>query len=470
MGPPPLAVAISDTCRSVVERLTSSGASEVIVEDADGRAVGIVTEQDISRRIACRSRGDLSIETVMSSPVSSISEGDYLYNAIARMRADGLRHMPVVNGRDKVVGVLRLHQAMAVAAARMIEHIERLSHKDDLDGLKATKRAQIQVALDLMDDALPAPEIQAFLSRINNDLYRSVVRLCLHQMTECGMNAPPVAFDVVVMGSGGRAESFLRPDQDNGFIIEDYPPVHHDRVDSWFIELAERVTDALATVGFEYCHGNVMATNPVWRKTLSEWCAQTRAWLGKSQGLSLRYCDIFFDFVSVYGPGDLARNLRRHITALAPHPFFLRELFKVDEEHGVALRLFDRLKPDPLPGPNQGKLNLKLTGTLPLVGAVRIMALRNRIEETGTLSRIARLHERGVLDNDDKDYLSGAYRHISALLLRQQLEDYRAGLQPGNHIPMDALSEREKDMLVDGFKAIRAFRARLRHELTAEIF
>lgn len=470
MGPPPLVVATSDTCRVVVERLSSSGASEVIVEDTEGRAVGIVTEQDICRRIACRNREDLTIETVMSSPVSSISESDYLYHAIARMHGHGLRHMPVVDDGEKVVGVLRLHQAMAVAAARMVEHIERLSHEDNLEGMKETKEAQTQVALDLMDDALPGPEIQGFLSRINNDLYRSVVRLCLREMAQAGMGAPPVKFDMLVMGSGGRAESFLRPDQDNGFVIEDYPPEQHNRIDCWFIELAERVTDALAEVGFEYCHGNVMATNPVWRKSFSEWCAQTRAWLGKSQGLSLRYCDIFFDFDCVYGPGKLARDLREHITALAPHLFFLREMFKVDEEHGVALGLFDRLRPDPLPGPNQGKLNLKLTGTLPLVGAVRIMALRHRIEATGTLSRIAGLHALGVLDNDEKDYLSGAYRHISALLLRQQLEDYRAGLQPGNHVPMDALSEREKDMLVGGFKAIRAFRARLRHELTAEIF
>jgi signal-transduction protein with cAMP-binding, CBS, and nucleotidyltransferase domain len=162
--------------------------------------------------------------------------------------------------------------------------------------------------------------------------------------------------------------------------------------------------------------------------------------------------------------------LRSHITALAPHPFFLRELFKVDEEHGVALGFFDRLRTDPLPGPNHGKVNLKLTGTLPLVGAVRIMALRDRIENTGTLDRIAGLHASGVLDNDEQDYLSGAYRHISALLLRQQLEDYRAGLPPGNHVPLEALSKREKDMLVAGFKAIRALRARLRGELTAEIF
>jgi signal-transduction protein with cAMP-binding, CBS, and nucleotidyltransferase domain len=470
MGPPPLVVAASDSCREVVERLRSADVSEVIVADGKGRALGIVTEQDFSRRIACSDRDESPIESVMSSPVLSIPANDYLYHAIARMRRHGLRHLPVVDDQEKVVGVLRLDQAMAVAAARMVGHIERLSHDDDLRGMKATKDAQTQVALELMDDALPGPEIQAFLSRINNDLYRGVAHLCLREMAESGKGAPPVEFDVLVMGSGGRTESFLRPDQDNGFVLADYPPDAHDRIDGWFIELAVRVTDALAEVGFEYCHGNVMAINPVWRKTLSEWRAQTRAWMGKSQGLSLRYCGIFFDFACVYGPGEPSRGLREHIMGIAPHAFFLRELFKVDEEHGVALGLFDRLKPDPLPGPDKGKLNLKLTGTLPLVGAARIMALRERIEETGTLDRIAGLHTRGVLDDDEQDYLSGAYRHISALLLRQQLEDYRAGLSPGNHVPLSALSEREKDNLVDGFKAIRAFRSRLRAELTAEIF
>jgi signal-transduction protein with cAMP-binding, CBS, and nucleotidyltransferase domain len=470
MGPPPLVVTASDTCREVVERLRSAGVSEVIVADGKGRALGIVTEQDVSRRIACSDSDDSPIESVMSSPVFSISTNDYLYHAIARMRRLGLRHMPVVDRREKVVGVLRLHQAMAVAAAPMLAHIERLSHDDDLEGMKATRDAQAQVAVELMEDGLPGPEIQAFLSRINNDVYRGVVQFCLREMAETGLGPPPAAFDVVVMGSGGRGESFLRPDQDNGFVIEDYPPEDHGRIDPWFIELAVRVTDALAQLGFEYCRGNVMAVNPVWRKTLSEWRAQTRAWLGKSQGLCLRYCDIFFDFTCVFGSGELSRALREHITALAPHPFFLRELFKVDEEHGVALGLFQRLKTDPLPGPNRGKLNLKLTGTLPLVGAVRIMALRERVEATGTLDRIAVLHERGVLDDDEEDYLSGAYRHISRLLLRQQLADFRAGLPPGNHVPLNALSKREKDMLVDGFKAIRGFRSRLRYELTAEIF
>ena len=470
MESPPLLVAASDSCRVVVEQLRDARASQAIVSDGQGRALGIVTEQDVTRRIACGGNDDASIESVMSSPVVSIRATDFLYHAIAWMHKHALRHMPVVDDADKIVGVLQLHQAMAVAAAPMMGHIAQLSNDDDLRGMKATKDAQMQVARDLMGDGLPAPQIQALLGRFNNDLYRSVLRFCLGEMEQSSMGGPPVAFDVIVMGSGGRAESFLRPDQDNGFVIADYPIEEHNRIDAWFVELAVRVTDALAHVGFEYCHGNVMASNPVWRKTLSEWRMQTAAWLGKSQGLSLRYCDIFFDFACVYGSGELARTLREHVTTLSPRPFFLREMFKVDEEHGVALGLFDRLKPDPLAGPNQGKLNLKLTGTLPLVGAIRIMALRDRIEDTGTLDRISGLHARGVLDDDEQDYLCGAYGHISAMLLRQQLEDYRAGLSPGNHVPLEALSERERDMLVDSFKAIRALRSRLREELTGEIF
>jgi signal-transduction protein with cAMP-binding, CBS, and nucleotidyltransferase domain len=84
MGPPPLLVAVSDSCRVVVERLRSMGASEVIVSDEQGRALGIVTEQDISRRIACEDRDDSAIESVMSSPVLSISATALLANRSSR--------------------------------------------------------------------------------------------------------------------------------------------------------------------------------------------------------------------------------------------------------------------------------------------------------------------------------------------------------------------------------------------------
>lgn len=178
----------------------------------------------------------------------------------------------------------------------------------------------------------------------------------------------------------------------------------------------------------------------------------------------------FFDFVCVCGRGDLSASLRAHITRHAAHPVFLREMYKVDEDHDVALGPFGWLLTERRKGADKGKLNLKLTGTLPLVGAVRIMALMQRIAPTSTLQRIATLHRQGALNNDERDYLDSAFRHISFLLLRQQLHDAAAGLVPGNYVHPKVLSRRERDMLVSSFKAIRAFRSRLRTELTGDIF
>ena len=39
-----------------------------------------------------------------------------------------------------------------------------------------------------------------------------------------------------------NGESFLFPDQDNGFILDKYPDDRHTSVDAYFIELARRVT------------------------------------------------------------------------------------------------------------------------------------------------------------------------------------------------------------------------------------
>jgi hypothetical protein len=39
-------------------------------------------------------------------------------------------------------------------------------------------------------------------------------------------------------------------------------------------------------------------------------------------------------------------------------------------------------------------------------------------------------------------------------VLRQQLEDFRAGLPPGNHVPLEALSKREKGDREKGDRSI----------------
>ncbi len=460
------------TCGDAVSALRDHGprTSSVVVTAADGTALGIVTERDIARRVVFQRGPETPVDEVMSRPVLTIREDDFLFHGIAVMRRNNLRHLPVVGAAGGVAGILDLHAVLAVASREMVGQIDRLTHEETIEGMKEVKATQVSVADELFRDNVPAPEIQALLSHVDRDLFARLTRLCVREMAADGRGEAPLAFSVIVMGSVGRGECYVYPDQDFGLIVEDYPDTAHDRIDRWFVELGVRLADALDAVGFPYCKGGVMASNPLWRKSLAQWREQIDIWIRRSNPTFIRLADIFFDFVPVHGAEDLAGALRDHITRrLKGNHAFLRAMFGL-EERKVALGLFNRFITERnVPG-HIGEINLKFTGTLPLVEATRILALREGIAETSTLGRIARLHAAGVLDDDEEDYLRGAFRLMTELLLRRQIADFRNGRKVNNYVHPDSLSEREKDMLIDSFKAITALLDRIRSELTGKIF
>jgi CBS domain-containing protein len=455
----------------VVERMAEGDASSVNIVGPKGEPLGIVTEQDIARRAAFKRGPEDAVATVMTAPVLTIQADEYLYYAVARMRRAGLRHMPVVDAAGRLVGMLDLHDALAAVSETLMGQIDALTQETSIDGLKTVKRAQAELAQQLLDDDLPATAIQALLTHINNDIYRRIVDLNLGAMADDGLGAPPVAFSVIVMGSGGRGENSLFPDQDNGMILADYADDRHTEIDGWFINLAERMTRDLDAVGLPLCKGHVMATNPLWRKTLPQWKEQVRLWGHKRNTTTIRLCDIFFDFRCAWGDPEMADELRRFVTATAGgNHAFLRQMVEDDADHGVALGWFGRFITEKEKQEYKGQMNLKHTGTLPLVESMRLLALREGIAEVSTLARMDALKAKGILSHDEHDYLGGAYRHISRLLLRQQLQDFAAGKPVSNYVPPESLTVRERDILVEGFKAIRAMRNRLQSELTGELF
>lgn len=470
MAAPPVVVTPTATAAEVVARMAAERASAAVVVDAGQAIRGILTEQDIVRRIACRGIGGDPVGGLMTPSVITVRVDNHLYEAIGLMRRHRLRHMPVVALSGELVGMLYLHDALAVAAGPLVDDIDRLTHEDTLAGLAEVKSAQVALAERLIADHIPAPEIQTLISDINNDIHRRVLRLCLRDMAEAGRGEPPVAFACIVMGSGGRGESLLFPDQDNGFILDDYPDDAHGNVDPWFIELAERMTRALDSLGFPLCRGGVMATNPVWRKTLPQWRRQVEIWMRARVETMLLYCDIFFDFRCVHGAHDLAASLRAFVTETVRRDrLFLRRMFDLQADHRAGIGLFGRLRTERSDLEHRGQINLKLQGTLPLAEGVRLLALRAGIGKTGTLARIDDLAAGGILSPDDADHLRGAFTLLTGLQLRQQIDDYRAGLPVDNFIDPRRLTERERDLLKDSLRAINEFRARVRADLTGAL-
>jgi CBS domain-containing protein len=467
MAPPPITVAHESGAADVIRRMAAAAASAALVISPDAGILGIVTEQDVVRRFA---GGDQPIEAIMTTPVLTVRAGDHLYEAIGFMRRHRLRHMPVVDGQGVPVGMLDLHEALAVAAGPLLADIDRLTHEDSLAGLAEVKAAQVGLAERLLADGVSAPEIQALIADINNDIHHRVLRLLVAELAAEGRGAPPVPFACIVMGSGGRGESLLSPDQDHGFILADYPDERHGEIDPWFIELASRLTVALDRLHFPFCRGGVMATNPVWRKTLSQWQQQVTIWMRGRVPETLLLCDILLDFRCVHGSCALAEELRAFVTdATSRDRRFLTLMLGLQAEHRAGIGLFGRLLTERAPDGHRGELDLKLHGTLPLVEGVRLLAMAHGIRATGTLARLDALLAMGVVNPDDADHLRGGFALLTGLQLKQQIADYRAGIPVGTLIAPKELTERELSLLKQSLRAINEFRARIRADLTGSL-
>jgi signal-transduction protein with cAMP-binding, CBS, and nucleotidyltransferase domain len=76
-----------------------------------------------------------------------------------------------------------------------------------------------------------------------------------------------------------------------------------------------------------------------------------------------------------------------------------------------------------------------------------------------------------VLDHDQWDYLTGAFAHVTHLLLRQQLADFvDPNREVSNYVYPGEMTERERDMLLESFKAIDDLAERVESEFTGVIF
>jgi signal-transduction protein with cAMP-binding, CBS, and nucleotidyltransferase domain len=467
MAPPPVQVALDEPAAVVVRRMAAERASAAVAVDGNRRLPGIATEQDVVRRYT---DGAEPARAIMSMPVLSVGENEHLFEAVGFMRRHRLRHTPVVDVAGAVVGMLDLHDALAVAAGPLVNDIDRLTREDSLEGLADVKAAQVQLAEGLFADGVPAPEIQGLVADINNDIHARVLRLLEAELATEGMGPPPVPYACIVMGSGGRGESLLFPDQDHGFILADYPDERHDAIDPWFVKLARRMATSLTALHFPLCDGGVMASNPLWRKTLPQWRQQAAIWMRGRAPAMLLHCEILCDFRSVHGASELAAALRADITAAAAcDRAFHCLMLELGAEHRAGIGFFGRLLTVRRPGKRQGELDLKLHGTLPLVEAVRLLALAHAIPATGTLVRLESLAAMGVVCADDADHLRSAFALLTGLQLKRQIADYRAGTPIGNFIDPQLLTERERGLLRDGLRAINELRARLRADLTGSL-
>jgi len=421
--------------------------SSLVVLDSDRRPAGILTERDIVRAIAGGQALAAAAGTLMSAPVSSVRESDFVHVAIGRLDRLGYRHLVVVDEEGRATGIVTARSLLRQRSATALligDHIEAASN---MEGLAEARAKLPGLAQALISERIAPPEIAAVLSAVLRDLTRKATEIAIAAMADEASGAPPADWAMLVLGSGGRGESLLGPDQDNAIVH-----LGTDADDAWFAELGRRVADILDGAGIPYCQGGVMAREPGWRNSLEGWRAVVRGWASAASPKDVLAADIFFDLVAVAGSHGLAERLRDLALAeVAASPMLVQQL-SVDLARARApVGMFGGIRSE------AGRVDLKLHGLLPLVGAARAMALRHGISVTSTPERLRHLARAGHLPDADLGQLVDAHGFLMQLVLEQQVVDAVAGHPLGGKVEVARLARPAQKRLAQTLKYLETF-------------
>lgn len=435
--------------KDVVREMSRRAVSSVVVAGDAGEPLGILTERDVLKKIVASEKpgaAEAPVSEIMTPEPVTLSPGDSIYRALSVLTAKGIKHLPLVEGR-KVAGIVTMRQLLRLRHPEPTALIAMTQEARGPSALRAVLGEMPRVAAAKLGAGIGAYDVAVMLSLINQDIHRRAFELAIEQAGE-----PPAGCCLFLTGSHGRMENLVSTDQDHGLIIEDRGEGH----DAYFIELSRTFSEMLLDIGYSWCPGYVMSANPTWRKTLPEWKVQLDYWFERQVANLARYVTVFFDAVPVWGEAALFDELSDFaFKLLSEHREVLRVLHEEEGRHKVPTGFLGRFITEK-EGEHKGELNVKRSGLIFVVEAVRILALMRGVRETQTVKRIARLVEGGFMHPDDGEYYEAAFKSLLHFAMGAEVEKALAGENPDTYIRPSELSPREKELLRHSFKAVNA--------------
>jgi CBS domain-containing protein len=453
MSTPPKAVTADVTVGEALSQMLQQQISSLFVADdlnsVPADQVGIVTERDLLRALSDNRGGafDMRVGALMKRPLLTVPNDAFAYVAIARMRRLRIRHLGVVDERNRVVGalsardLLRLHGEPAILVGDEIEQAE------DIPSLSKAW-AKLQVAIASLIEDIDARELAGLISQVLVETTGRASVLAERTLAAQGLGAAPSPYAVAVLGSAGRGESLLAADQDNAIVFGDGDP--DGPQDRWFARLGQELSAILHKVGITYCPGGIMASNPIWRGSGATWRQRIDTWLHRSSPDDLLAVDVFFDLRPVHGEAELALALWCDAFDRAQdNAAFAKLLVASSAAHTTkGLGWFGRLNTE------GGRIDLKRSGTFGLVTAARALAIRHHVIERSTFARLAGLRAKSLGHEIDFGRIEGALELFLSFILTQQLRDIAEGRQPSNKVAVQALSRFQREQLREALGAV----------------
>ncbi len=427
------------TLINAIQKSMEYKTSSIIVKTKN-KEYGIITDSILKTRVLLEGRDlNIPVKDIAKFPLLTVFNDDYLFEALTILIKKNIKRIGVINHNNEMIGILEQIDILSHFANYTYVVESKIKKAKNIDDLKDASENLINIIKNLHVKGVKVNHISNLIGQLNTKVYQKLYDLIVPlnlQQKAC----------FVVMGSEGRNEQIVKTDQDNALIVKDDVDVKQ------FRPYMNQMVESLTSFGYPLCDGKIMASNPFWCKTESEYKNEILKWVITPNMQNYVDLAIFFDSFAVAGEKQLLINLKDELfNRLYDKDVFMAYFAK-------ATLTFDT--PNIISSfiTKKSNIDIKRTAIFPIVQGIRSLALKEKIKETTTIRRIKILENKRILEKNRAEELIEAFDFVNTLRLKSQLESIQNGKRINNEIDTQTLSKVERDLLKDSFKIVNEFK------------
>jgi CBS domain-containing protein len=431
--------------QEAARRMVEMGRSCVVSDLGD--RLGIVTDHDIRTRVVAAGAGPTTpLSEIMTAPARTVAADSTTSEALVEMLDHGVRHLPVLEPRRRLIGVIDDVDLMA-SERRAPFHLRSLiTRSHDAAGVAQAATELPRTVIALYDADVPAPVISRMIASIHDSIVRRLIEIAHEEL-----GPPPVPYSWLALGSFGRREPFPGSDVDCALAWEggDDPGPRES-----MLALARRVLAGVSASGLRPDPQGAVASNSLFARSAMEWERAAEGWLeDPDRGRGLMLLSVVVESAAVWGATTAAERLAAAFARLPERERTLRRLAIAALAERPPTGFFRHFVLESS-GARKGRLDIKRGGLLPIESLARWAGLTAGVSAASTRARLEAAEAEGALEADDAAVLRDAFELVCALRMEHHVDRMREGLPPDDLIDPERLAPLTRASLKDAFRAV----------------
>lgn len=445
---PAVIVSPDSQLRDAAQLMVTAGTSSLLVDLGD--QLGIVTDSDFrSRVVAAGISPDTPVSAIMSVPAHTVSSETTGTDVLLEMLERGLRHLPVVDARRNVIGIVADTDLVAIQRRTPFLLRREIREAANRADLAAAGRGINDTVIGLHDARVPPGAIGRMISAMDDAVTRRLLELAENEL-----GPPSERFTWFALGSVARREAAPGSDTDSALAWAgdgDDPAIREE-----LLRRAAWVVEGLQMTGVPPCAQGATADRPLFARSAGAWTAAMRSWLeDPAQEKALILVSVLVDGRPVWDADAAAATLADALKDAPRHRALMRGLARLAVARKPPTGFFRDFVVSH-DGARSGTLDIKRGGLLPVVDIARWAGMAAGVAAASTPERLRAGREAGALHDEAAATLEVAFDLFSGLRMSRHVDALRSGRTPDDDIDPKQLDALTRRYLKDAFRAVAA--------------